>query len=434
MSATVVFLAVAAMAGGGSLLAWWAGGPGGRPFEPGTPLRLLVLALVVLDVLGALILALQGSTGGPLLIGAGMLALGSGGWIAARWLGRPVVPPARSRPGPVRWWALGIAAALGCVALGWIVSRSGLPLLASSPQGSRTAFSGLTFDAFRWLVPPAALVVLAWALERPRSPRLVAAGITLGAVGGIEVLLASRALPLELGFGSLLIVWWAGYRPPLRVWAGLATAAGLLFLGVLFARLGPEATFRDPLDALAFAADRSVGRIVLIQPRTVDVAVTTIPAQEPFWGGATYLHRLGPIVGIADDHPTLGTWLYERLFPGAPPAFAAPGILAEGWVNGGVALAIALMLLLGFGTHAFGQALRRLGGSPVDRAAAATLTVAIVRTYATSLNGFLLTVGVTIAWWLVTRPDALGSVRRGPWARRLEAPWHEERQEPGVSR
>ena len=36
----------------------------------------------------------------------------------------------------------------------------------------------------------------------------------------------------------------------------------------------------------------------------------------------------------------------------------------------------------------------------VTRTASALLTVALLRTYATSLNGFALTVAVTLAWWV----------------------------------
>jgi hypothetical protein len=70
------------------------------------------------------------------------------------------------------------------------------------------------------------------------------------------------------------------------------------------------------------------------------------------------------------------------------------------------------MLLLGLGSQGFGRLLDRLGPGPADRAAAAIVAVAIVRTYATSLNGFLLTLGVTIGWWLLIRPGGVSLVRR----------------------
>jgi hypothetical protein len=405
MSAAVV-LVVLAMTGAGSLLAWVSGGPGAHPADPGPPVRVLVLLLLVLDGIGSIGLAIGGQGGGPLLVGGAMLAIGIGSWIARRWRGRPQAIPSASSSGPVRWLAVGAGAAVGMLAIASIVVTAGLPLLASDPQASRAAFSGLTLDVFRWLVPTTALLVLAWALADPTPARVAIAAAGLGGVVAIEVLFASRALPFELALGAVLITWWAGRRPPVRAWLGLGIAAAILFFGVLFARMGPEASFSGPLDAMSFMVDRTVGRIVFIQARTVDVAVTAIPAQEPFWGGATYLHRLGPAIGIAAAHPSLGTWLYARLYPGSEPAFAAPGVLAEGWVNGGPLLALGLMLVLGFGAQLFGRATGRLGASPVDRAAAATVTVALARTYASSLNGFLLTVVVTAAWWLAARPGA----------------------------
>jgi hypothetical protein len=270
---------------------------------------------------------------------------------------------------------------------------------------------------FRWLVPPAALCTLAWALANPTRLRLLGAGAALGAVAGLEVLLASRALPIELAFGAILIAWWSGRRLRLRSFAILAVAGFVLFMGVLLARMGPEASFRDLPDFLAFTANRTVGRIVLIQARTVDVAVEAIPAEEPFWAGATYVRRLAPVLGGAETHPPLGQWLYARLFPGAEPAFAAPGILAEAWVNAGLLLVLALMALLGVVAQGFGRILGWLGAGPADRAAAALVTIAIARTTATSLNGFLLTVAVTAAWWLLIRPGSAKVVRRSLRAR-----------------
>lgn len=412
MSPLLGIVGVLVLALGGAGLAWWSSGPAGRSLEPATPLRVLVLAMGVLVILGSVALAVAGHPRGPLLVGAAMLALGVGGWLGARRWGRLRGIPRDIEAGPVRWPMLVLGIVVGAVALGSIVIRAGVPLLTGDAQQSRSAFAGLTFDVFRWFVPPAALVVLGWALARPARRRVAGAAAALGSVAAIEVLLASRALPFELAAGAVLIVWWSGRRPRRAVWLGLAAGAFLLFIGVLFARMDPARTFRDPLDTFEFVVDRTVGRIVLIQPRTVDVAVETIPDLEPYWGGATYVRRIGGLLGNPADHPALGAWLYSRLFPGAPPAFAAPGILTEGWVNAGAPLALTLMLLLGLGTQGFGRLLDRLGPGPADRAAAAIVTIAIARTYATSLNGFLLTLAVTVAWWLVIRPGGFALVRR----------------------
>jgi hypothetical protein len=412
MSVAIGVVGVLVLAGAGACLAWWSGGPAGRILEPATPLRVLTLGMIALLVIGSVVLAATGQLGGPLLIGAAMVALGVGGWLGQRWWGRMREIPAHLATGPVRWPILLAGAVLGLAALGSIAVRVGLPLLTGDAQASRSAFAGLTFDVFRWLVPPAALVVMAWALSQPTRRRLAAAALALGGVAGIEVLLASRALPFELAASGLLIVWWSGRRLTRSAWVGLGAAAFVLFIGVLFARMSPSRSFSGPLDTLEFVVDRTVGRIVMIQPRTVDIAVVTIPDLEPFWGGSTYFRRVGGLLGAADDHPPLGVWLYSRLFPNAPPAFAAPGVLTEGWVNAGAVLAIGLMLLLGLGSQGFGKVLDRLGPGPADRAAAAIVTVAIVRTYATSLNGFLLTLGVTFGWWLLIRPGGVSLVRR----------------------
>ena len=413
MPAQLALPVVVGLIAAGSALAWWAGGPPDRPLDPAAPVRVLVLAMLVLVGVGSVALAILGQTGGPLLVGGAMLAIGLGASVGARLWGRPAPIPEAAEVAPVRWWAVAALAAVGLAALGSIVATAGLPLLADTPFQARAAFSGLVFDTFRWLVPAGALAVVAWALANPSRGRLVAAGLAVVGVVGLEVLLASRALPFELAAGIALLAWWSGYRLRARAALGLGLAGVIFFLGVLVARMGPEASFRDPLDFLAFAVNRTAGRVVMIQPQTVDVAVQAIPAEEPYWAGATYLRRLAALLGQPEDRPVLGAWLYARMFPGAEPAFAAPGVLAEGWANAGAPLALGLMALLGLGTQAFGRALGRLGAGPADRVAAALVTVAITRTYATSLNGFLLTVAVTVAWWLIVRPGALAAL--WPW-------------------
>lgn len=411
-----------ALAGGG--LAWWAGGPPNRTGEPATPLRILTLAMGALVVLGSVVLAIEGDVGGPLLVGAAMLAIGLGGWLGVRWFGRMREIETDVTAGPVRWTVVGVAVVIGAAALGSIVVRAGIPLLTGDAQASRSAFAGLTFDVFRWLVPPAALVVLGWALVEPSRRRLGIAAVAIGGVAAVEVLLASRALPFELGAAALLMLWWTGRRPRRVVWLGLAAGAFVLFIGVLFLRMGSSASFRDPGDAFEFVVDRTTGRVLLIQARTVAVAVEAIPDQEPYWYGATYVRRVSTLFGSSGDHPALGAWLYARLFPGADVAFAAPGVLTEGYVNGGPPLALVLMFLLGFGAQGFGTRLDRMGHGPVDRAAAAVIVVAFARTYATSLNGFVLTVAVTAAWWFLARPGSAEVLRamvrrRGPRARQV---------------
>ena len=83
--------------------------------------------------------------------------------------------------------------------------------------------------------------------------------------------------------------------------------------------------------------ERTVNRVLLIQPRTLEALQATIPAEQPFFGGLTWVRRIGPAVG-RPDIPNLGYWIYPRLFPGQePPGYAAPGIIGEAWANFGAA-------------------------------------------------------------------------------------------------
>ena len=127
-------------------------------------------------------------------------------------------------------------------------------------------------------------------------------------------------------------------------------------LGLAFARPLPGGSWRAPSSSapfysfpsvscgpttrpgreLAFAAERTVNRIVLIQPRTLDALQAAIPAEEPFFNGLTWLRRLGPLLRRRDDIPNLGYWIYPRLFPDqVTPGYAAPGLLGEAWANFG---------------------------------------------------------------------------------------------------
>ena len=69
------------------------------------------------------------------------------------------------------------------------------------------------------------------------------------------------------------------------------------------------------------------------------------------------------------------------------------------------------MAALGVGAEWLGRIVAAAPPDAVTRAAAALLVVALLRTYATSLNGFMLTVAVTALWWLAARPGAIGVLR-----------------------
>ncbi len=399
------------MAAIGAALAWRAGGPtiGSDAPDWTSPARLTVLAYLLFHAAGSLLLLTTSASvgAGPLLAGGAIMAFGVGAFIARQLLG-----PDRRWPAPIKSGfdtrGTAVLAAVGLVAVGVLIAEHGLPLLERDPQASRAGFAGPLFDAFRWLAPPAAVLVFArsWTHGDRRDRIVGLAG--LAAVAGLEILLGSRALPFELAAAALLVAWWAGRRPGARVWVALGALGVVVFVGVLLVRAGPDGGYRGPAEAAAFAARRTIDRVILIHPRTLELVASEIPTREPYFGGSTYVRRLSVLLG-APERPSLGYWLYERLFPGETGGFAAPGVAGEAWANGGPIWTGLLMGALGALAIWLGRILSRLPGGPADRVFAALVTVALARTYATSLNGFLLTLLAAAAWWLV----ASGRLRTG---------------------
>jgi hypothetical protein len=421
LSGLPLALVVTALIAAGSLVAWRAGGPADAPLDPTTPVRVLVLGYLVLYGIGSIALAANGeASGGPLLVGGAMVAIGLGAWLVRRVQGPPVAMAPPVAIGPLRTWVVVALAGAGLVAFAALAIEHGVPLLSGDAQASRAGFAGLRLDLFRWLVPPAALVALGIALVTRRREAMVVAAAALGAVAGLEVLAASRALPLELGVAAVLLAWWAGRRFRLRTWLLIGGAAMVLVLGVLFARIAPQGGFAGPIDMLEFAVNRTVGRIVLIQPRTIDVVVETFPDEQPYLLGSSYVRWLGRFSGEGPQQ-SLGSWLFEQLFPDEPPGgFAAPGVLAEGYANFGPLFALALMVALGAATVWLGGALARAPAEVAIRVLGALLVVVVLRTYAASLNGTLLTAAAAVAWWVAAsltleRARGLWRGRRAGW-------------------
>lgn len=406
----VVFIAVATLLALGSVIAWRASGPDGSPRDPSTPVRLTVLVYLVLYGVGSLVLLATGDSKGPgpLLAGFGLLAFGAGTWLASRFFGKAQARTPGIADGPLgyeryrRWVVVGLAA-IGLAAVTVLVAQHGIPLLARDPQLSRSGFAGPLFDLFRWLVPPAALVGFAVALALGQARDRLIAAAALGGVAGLEMALASRALPLELAIGALLIAWWAGRRLSLRVAAALGAAALILFVGVQLLRVGPEGGFSSAADVAGFAVRRTIDRVLLIHPQTLELVARDIPRRQPYFGGSTYVRRLAVLLG-QKDNPALGYWIYERLFPGETGGFAAPGVLGEAWANGGPILSVVLMVALGVLAQVAGKKVASLPRGPTNLAFAALVSVAIARSYATSLNGMLITLAVATAWWIATTP------------------------------
>ncbi len=392
--------AAALLLAAGTVIAWRI--PAGGTLTTITPLRLVVLAYLVLDGIGGVFQPFTEPRGdeAAVVIGLVLVVVAAAAAIAARIPTLATTPPeADQAVDGARPVAIAGLAVVGLVALASIALQAGIPLLSADPQIARSAFAGRWFDMFRWLVPPAAVAAFAGGLGTRRRLPLVVGLCALLAVGGIEVLIASRALPFELAFTALLVAWWAGRRPNVRVWSALIAAAVVLFVGVQFARIGPGG-FRNAFDASAFAVDRTVNRVLLISPRTVTAAIAEFPDRQPYLLGSTYVRWVDDLAG-RPRATALGYVLYDRLFPDQPGGFAAPGLFAEAWANGGIALTIVIAAALGLLAQAWGAVVGRLGPGVADRVLAALVTVALARTYATSLNGFALTVIAAVAWWAI---------------------------------
>ncbi len=389
-------------------LAWWASGPRGAPLDPTSPGRLFVLFFLATTGIGTLVITATGeaSGAGALVAAGGLAAFAVGAAVGARLKGvpAPIGPPAEL--GAIRTASVVGLALVGLLAYAWLAAQYGIPFLTGDAQTSRAGFAGPAFDLFRWLVPPAALVAVGRALARPGRHRWLVAAGSIAGVGVIELLTASRALPLELGLAVLLLAWWAGRRLSRRVWLSLAVVALAFFVGVQLLRVVGRGGFTGPADVGQFAVGRTFDRVVLIQARTLELVASQIPSQEPYFLGSTYVRWLAPLRGEAPPK-ALGYWIYERLYPEQPGGFATPGILGELWANGGIPLALGGMALFGLAIQGLGRLARRLDRGVADRALAALLVIAIARSYATSLDGLLLTAGVMVAWRVAVTLPAL---------------------------
>jgi hypothetical protein len=420
----VAGLGVAILVSVGAILTWWAGGRPGTLREWSTPARVVVGGYLILYGLGAVGLAASGEAArGPLLVGGAFVAMGIGVWLV-RALAGPAAPMvAGTTVGPIRIGIVLALVAIGLAMYAWLAVDYGIPLLSGDAQHVRLGWGGIRLDLFRWLVPPAALLLVGVAIASRDRNLSIAAGAALAGVVVLEVAAASRALPLELGLAAVLVAVWAGRHVSRRGWFLVVAAAALVFFGVLFARVAPEGGFTGPLDTAAFAVNRTVGRVALIHPRTIEVVVDVFPTEEPYLAGGSYVRWLAYVRGT-EPPPPLGSELFERLFPTEPPGgFAAPGLLAEAYANFGPVWALLLMVAVGAFAAWIGRWLSRASPSAATRAFAALIVVATLRTYATSLNGFVLTAGAALGWWILVEPVDIGRQVSGVRARlRREAP------------
>lgn len=209
--------------------------------------------------------------------------------------------------------------------------------------------------------------------------------------------LASRYLVIEL-LAGLVLAWLLTGRPiPVRTAAiaALIGLTGFVAIGVL----------RAPDDfasgTASVAAQRTISRIFLVQPRTLDALMTTIPAEEPYFLGLTWFRRVGHLVG-RDDIPNLGYWIYPKVVEEAQDVvgYAAPGLIGEVWANFGPA-GVGLFLLLGIWLEGLAAWVAGHRARVVDIAAASLAILFVARTHALGLLGVALLLALVLGWRLL---------------------------------
>ncbi len=371
----------------------------------------LVLHAVFFGI-GSVRLAIDDRTGPALYVAGCTLALALGVAISDRVARRRAGPahPATDIPDSdgqldAGHWrpvvAIGLAV-LGLVLILPTIARVGLPALADDITGARSELTGLTVQELRVAFPALALGLVLTAAGRPRAWRL-ASYATIVALLAFEIALASRYLAAELVAVLLVGVGLAGWRLPWR-WLATAAVVGVLaFGGIQILRAYEQAAGRE----LAFAVERTINRVILIQPRTLEALQDVIPDEQPYFGGLTWARRLGPLVG-RDDIPNLGYWIYPRVFPAQdPPGYLAPGIVGEAWANFGPA-GLGLFALLGVGIERLGALLARRRHGTGDIIAGALLVVFVARTHALGVNGLAVLIALVVAWRLLAADGAGG--------------------------
>ncbi|MEO5939897.1 MAG: O-antigen polymerase [Candidatus Limnocylindrales bacterium] len=364
----------------------------------------LVLEIVFFGI-GSTVLAIaDGRTGPALYVGAAVLVFALAVWASERLARRRVedAPPTVAGVGqaaPIRPLAVIALALLGGLALLPTLLNVGIPFLAGDITGARIEVGGLDLQLLRVTLPAAVLVTVLGAVRTAgRKARLVAVAAIVIAVAA-ELALASRYLAAELA-AAIVLGLAIGRRPiPGRVLAVVGLGVAVLFVGIGILRAYDRAAGRE----VAFGVERTINRILLVEPRTLDALQAAIPAERPFFDGLTWLRRVAPLVG-RDDVPNLGYWIYPRLFPAqATPGYAAPGLMGEAWANFGW-LGLSVFALLGLLVERLGALLALRRRAVADVAAAALLTLFVARTHALGLNGLAVVVAIVTVWRVLVAP------------------------------
>jgi hypothetical protein len=358
--------------------------------------------------LGSARLALDGRSGPGLYVAGAALLFGAtvalsdrlarrrvgGGPEHAGSLGdKPSVDAAPLRPLAV----VGLAA-LGLLLVLPTLVRVGLPFLVEDITGARSELAGPELQLLRVAVPALALAIVLGSRGRLVSWLVVAALIVL------EIALASRYLAAELLAVLFIGIGLAGWRVRPRLVLAGALVAIVGFGGIQVLRAYDQAAGRE----LEFAMERTVNRVVLVQPRTLEALQAAIPAEQPYFAGLTWLRRLGPALG-RPDIPNLGYWVYPRIFPGqTPPGYAAPGLIGEAWANFGP-LGLALFALLGVSAERLGAFLSRRRYATGDLIAGTLAVVFLARTHALGLNGLAFLLVLVAVWRIVAAGGLAGT-------------------------
>jgi hypothetical protein len=364
----------------------------------------LVLTAVFFGV-GSVVLAAGGAAGPAAFTGAATAAFGLGLWFSD-WVSRrratELLP--RATPDRIRLLVVVGAAAIAIASVLPTLLRTGLPFLVRDITGARTELTGIPVQLIRVALPAAAAVAFIGGLRAAEPGTRRVAAFAVVAVAGFELLLASRYLLAELAACIALVIILAGFRVPTRVIVAAIVVGALLFGAIQVLRAGTQAQGREG----AFAVERSVSRIFLVQPRTLDALMTVIPAEHPYFIGLTWARRLGPAFGT--EVPNLGYWIYPRVVdePQATAGYAAPGWLGEAWANFGWA-GVALFAVLGAAVERLGALValrrhRRGGLATADLVAAALATLFVARTHALGVVGVAVVLVLVAAWRVAAAP------------------------------
>ena len=273
----------------------------------------------------------------------------------------------------------------------------GLPALAGDITGARSELTGLSVQELRVAFPALALGLLLTAGGRPRAWRL---GVVRGHPRAAR--LRDRRWPAGTSPPSSSRSCWSvsGWRAgacPGAGWPPGPSSRLVAFGGIQVLRAYEQADGRE----LAFAVERTINRVILIQPRTLEALQDVIPDEQPYFGGLDLGAPARP-AGRATGHPQPRLLDLPTRLPRPGPARlprARGHRRGLGELRAGRAL--GLFALLGVGIERLGAVLARRRRGTGDLIAGAMLVVFVARTHALGVNGVAILIALVIAWRLL---------------------------------